>query len=80
MAINSRGIKLYGGGIFDDSSCSDDINHGVLVVGYGTQNNNSFWIIKNSWGTQWGEEGYLRIVRNKKLCGLGIESIYPLIA
>lgn len=58
----------YSGGILDDDECLGQfarIDHAVAAVGYGTENGVDFWIIRNSWGTSWGEEGYVRMVRNK---------------
>ena len=50
-------------------------DHAVTVVGYGTENNVPYWLVKNSWGTYWGEGGYFRIKRNAKMCGIGDECV-----
>ena len=50
-------------------------DHAVTVVGYGTENNVPYWLVKNSWGTYWGEGGYFRIKRNAKMCGIGAECV-----
>ncbi|XP_072392898.1 cathepsin L-like proteinase [Diabrotica undecimpunctata] len=72
------GWKLYGGGIFDNPSCTDSINHGILTVGYGTAEKD-FWILKNSWGTTWGENGYMRLVRGKKQCGIYLDNSFAIL-
>ncbi|KAF8031124.1 hypothetical protein BT93_D0349 [Corymbia citriodora subsp. variegata] len=62
-------FQLYTGGIYD-GSCSDDpdeIDHAVLIVGYGSESGQDYWIVKNSWGTDWGIEGYFYILRNSDL-------------
>jgi C1A family cysteine protease len=64
---------------------SDSVgNHVVLVVGYGTDNGTDYWKVKNSWGADWGEEGYVRIERNSNqqngACGIRIQPYYPVIA
>ncbi|XP_031627168.1 cathepsin L1-like [Contarinia nasturtii] len=68
IAVNSK-FQMYGGGIFDDRSCNNGaLNHALVVIGYGTENGQDFWILKNSWGTGWGERGYMRIRRGVNLC------------
>ena len=60
----------YGGGIFAGCT-SDATNHAVTVVGYGTENGEDYWLIKNSWGENWGENGYIRLKRGVGMCGIG---------
>ena len=61
----------YRGGIYAGCSSSPATNHVVAVVGYGTDNGVDYWLVKNSWGSEWGEKGYIRIKRGKKMCGIG---------
>ena len=70
VAINAAPLQYYTGGIIDDDNCSNaDINHAVTLVGYGTDSKD-YWIVKNSWGKNWGENGYFRIARGKATCGI----------
>lgn len=58
----------YNSGVYDDPKCTNErskINHGVLVVGYGSENGKDFWIVRNSWGYTWGEKGYMKLIRGK---------------
>ena len=57
------------------------MNHAVLIIGYGTDDKNkSYWLVKNSWGTSWGENGYLKITRDvNNHCGIASECTFPLI-
>ncbi|KAL9269857.1 Senescence-specific cysteine protease SAG39-like protein, partial [Drosera capensis] len=75
------GFKYYSGGLFT-GQCGTSTDHVVTVVGYGTTSEGyPYWLIKNSWGTGWGENGYMRILRNVRdprgLCGLAMYPAYP---
>jgi hypothetical protein len=73
IAINANLLHFYIGGIIDaDPVKCNPINfsHGVTLVGYGVEDGKEFWIIKNSWGEEWGESGYFRLARNKYACGV----------
>ena len=73
VAVNADNMQNYQGGIIDDSEAicpSANINHAIVLVGYGEDNGQKYWIAKNSWGENWGEKGYLRIARGKGTCGI----------
>jgi len=70
-------FQFYTGGILSDPSCGTQLDHGVLAVGYGTENNVNYWIVKNSWGASWGEAGYVRLIRGTNECGLSNMASYP---
>jgi len=80
--LNANPLNSYRTGIIDVSAadCSPSgMNHAVTLVGYGNESGKDFWIVKNSWGTNWGEQGYFRIARGKNTCGVGNWVYAPII-
>jgi len=75
----SSALQMYKSGVFT-GSCTTNVNHGVLAVGYG-KDGKDFWKVKNSWGTSWGEAGYIRMERNVGTrggkCGITTGASYP---
>lgn len=74
-------FQFYSGGVYT-GPCGTDQNHEVVIVGYSTTSMGTpYWIMKNSWGTDWGENGYARFKRNYRaaagLCGIAIGAVYP---
>jgi cathepsin F len=72
-AINATPLQYYTGGIINLSSyyCNPaSLDHAVLIVGFGTANGVPYWIVKNSWGPYWGENGYFRVARGYGVCGI----------
>ena len=87
IAINAdtSNFQYYSGGIFScsPSVCSNDssaLDHAVLLVGYGTEDSTEYFILKNSWGTSWGESGYMRIINDGTGNGESGMFIVPVIA
>ena len=66
------------------SDCYTSLNHGVLVVGYGTENDVDYWLVKNSWGPSWGSEGYVKIQKSSStndpgVCGISMQPSFPTV-
>lgn len=81
IEADQAAFQLYKSGVFS-AECGSNLDHGVLAVGYGTDNGQDYYIVKNSWGSNWGEGGYIRLARGGSLppegqCGILIEPSYP---
>ncbi|KAF6777343.1 hypothetical protein AHF37_03285 [Paragonimus kellicotti] len=73
VGLNAKYLQFYRSGIShpSETECpSTEINHAGLTVGYGTEDDVPYWIVKNSWGERWGENGYFRIYRGDGTCGI----------
>lgn len=74
-------FQFYSTGVFV-GHCGTELDHGVTAVGYGvTDTGMKYWLVKNSWGTNWGEQGYIRMQRDtyakEGLCGIAMQASYP---
>lgn len=88
IAVNAAGTgwQLYHSGVYSPwsfgpfHSCNPNtLDHGVAIVGYGTDGGKDYWIIRNSWGSSWGEEGYMRIEKGENACGVANQASYPTV-
>lgn len=80
VAIDASRPKFvfYKSGVYKDHTCTHSVNHGVLVVGYGTEDGQDYWLVKNSWGSGYGDEGYIKMSRNKRnQCGISLYACFP---
>ena len=85
LDVSPNTFSSYKSGIWDGMSttgtqCTTTINHAMVLVGYGRENGVNYWLIRNSWGTWWGEKGYIRVkATGGNLCGITSESVVPVI-
>uniref|UniRef100_A0A3P8RSS8 Cathepsin S, ortholog 2, tandem duplicate 2 n=1 Tax=Amphiprion percula TaxID=161767 RepID=A0A3P8RSS8_AMPPE len=82
VAIDATRPKFtfYRSGVYDDPTCTQKVNHGVLAVGYGTLNGKDYWLVKNSWGANFGDKGFIRMARNRNdQCGIALYGCYPIM-
>lgn len=84
IEADTRTFQMYTSGIITSDACGTKLDHGVLVVGYGTESNTPFWLVKNSWSTSWGDNGYVKIERSDStndpgICGIAMQPSFPIV-
>ena len=84
ISADSRIFQSYSSGVITSSDCYTSLNHGVLVVGYGTENDVDYWLVKNSWGPSWGSAGYVKIQKSSStndpgVCGISMQPSFPTV-
>ena len=75
IEADTKIFQFYKSGVITGNECGTNLDHGVLVVGYGTENNEDYWLVKNSWSSNWGDNGYVKIGRSTStndpgICGI----------
>lgn len=71
-----KSFQFYRNSIYKQRSCGNSLNHGMVIVGYTPD----YWIVRNSWGTSWGNDGYAHVARGANVCGINRASCYPVLA
>ncbi|XP_060520092.1 procathepsin L-like [Cylas formicarius] len=79
ISVDADYFQFYSSGVFNAPQCTTDVDHGILIVGYGEENGIKYWIVKNSWSADFGEKGYIRMQRGINQCGLAMWPVYPLL-
>jgi C1A family cysteine protease len=82
IEADTKIFQSYSSGVITSKSCGTNLDHGVLIVGYGVENGIKYWLVKNSWGTVWGESGYVKIERSDSendagVCGIALSASFP---
>lgn len=84
IEADTKVFQLYTSGVITGDECGTNLDHGVLIVGYGEENGEKYWLVKNSWGPSWGEGGYVKIGRSEStndpgVCGVAMQASYPVV-
>ena len=80
IEADETAFQFYTSGVIT-SGCGSSLDHGVLVVGYGTESGEKYFLVKNSWGSSWGESGYVKIGASdsSNVCGILSDGSYPIV-
>jgi cathepsin F len=81
IGIDASPMQLYRGGVDNPRTCKSSqsgLDHAVTIVGYGTSQGTPYWKIKNSWASDWGEDGYYRIIRGENKCGVASDAVHSI--
>jgi C1A family cysteine protease len=73
-------FQTYKSGVFSNAKCGTTLDHAVLAVGYGTENGQDYWLVKNSWNTTWGDNGYIKLAvtgDDAGICGVQSDPEFP---
>jgi C1A family cysteine protease len=79
IEADQSSFQHYQSGILS-SGCGTNLDHAVLAVGYGSENGSDYWLVKNSWGTSWGDAGYIKIGSDSNVCGVLNQAGYPSVS
>jgi C1A family cysteine protease len=79
IEADKYGFQFYSSGVFD-GECGTNLDHGVVLVGFGKEDQKDYWLIRNSWGSEWGDNGYIKIVRGVNQCGVSLAASVPLLS
>ena len=84
IEADTKEFQLYKGGVITGDSCGTNLDHGVLIVGYGEENGTKYWLVKNSWSKNWGDNGYVKIERSDSentpgTCGIASQPSFPIV-
>jgi len=71
-------FQFYHDGVLDNAACGTQLDHGILITGYGDLSGKPYWNVKNSWGASWGKNGYIMLVRGKNQCGVNEAASYAI--
>jgi len=82
IEADTRYFQSYSSGVLTSSSCGTNLDHGVLIVGYGEESGQKYWLVKNSWSESWGQNGYVKIARSEStndagICGIAMQPSFP---